>query len=163
MLNVAARAGSPDMDAQLTLLRGDWQRVGVGLTVRHYAAAQMFAPAKQGGVIYGTDWDLVSFAWAADPMGDYSPNYGCQAFPPAGQNNVRWCNRTAQKAMDALLVQYDQSKRTSDDRVAMQQFVADVPSIVSFLRTDMFAYNRDLKNYHPNSMTPFDNMMKVDI
>jgi peptide/nickel transport system substrate-binding protein len=163
MLKVAARAGSPDMDAQLTLLRRDWQRVGVGLTVRHYPAAQMFAPAKQGGVIYGTDWDLVSFAWAADPMGDYSPNYGCQAFPPAGQNNVRWCNRTAQKAMDALLVQYDQSKRTSDDRVAMQQFVADVPSIVSFLRTDMFAYNRDLKNYHPNSMTPFDNMMQVDI
>jgi hypothetical protein len=65
--------------------------------------------------------------------------------------------------MDALLVHYEQSQRTADVRVAMRQFVDDVPSIVSFLRTDMFGYNRDLKNYQPNSMTPFDNMMTVDI
>lgn len=36
-------------------------------------------------------------------------------------------------------------------------------SIVSSLRVDLFAYNRDLKNYHPNTITPFDNMMDVDI
>jgi peptide/nickel transport system substrate-binding protein len=162
-LNVAVRAGSADTDAQLALLREDWRRVGAGITVRHYPGAQMFAPVKQGGVIYGTDWDVVSFAWAADPMGDFSGTYGCHAFPPAGGNNVRWCNPTAQKAMDALLVHYEQAQRTADVRVAMRQFVDDVPSIVSFLRTDMFGYNRDLKNYQPNSMTPFDNMMKVDI
>jgi hypothetical protein len=27
----------------------------------------------------------------------------------------------------------------------------------------MFAYNKDLKNYHPNNITPLDNMMEVDI
>jgi hypothetical protein len=36
-------------------------------------------------------------------------------------------------------------------------------SIVSFLHEDLFAYNKDLKNDHPNNLTPFDNMMDVDI
>ena len=55
------------------------------------------------------------------------------------------------------------SERTADDKALMQAFIADVPSIVSYLRIDLFAYNTDLKNYHPNNLTPFDNMMDVDI
>ena len=37
------------------------------------------------------------------------------------------------------------------------------PQSLTSMRVDMFAYNRDLKNYHPNSLTIFDNMMNVDI
>ena len=117
----------------------------------------------EGGIINGDTWDVITFAWAADPIGDYSAIYGCNAFPPAGQNNLRWCNKTAQDAMDALLGHYDQSQRIADLKVTMREFVQDVPSIVSFMRVDLFAYNKDLKNYHPNNLTPFDNMMDVDI
>jgi peptide/nickel transport system substrate-binding protein len=162
-LNVAARAGLPLIDAQLKLVRNDWKRIGVGINVRHYPAALMFAPMQQGGVVYGDKWDVIYFTWAADTLGDYSAIYGCHSFPPAGQNNLRWCNKTAQGAMDALLEHYEQSQRNADTKVVMQEFVKDVPSIVSSLRVDMFAYNKDLKNYHPNNVTPFDNMMDVDI
>lgn len=62
-----------------------------------------------------------------------------------------------------LLSHYEQSQRNADVKVMMHEFVSDVPSIVSFLRVDLFAYNRDLKNYRPNNLTPFDNMMDVDI
>jgi peptide/nickel transport system substrate-binding protein len=162
-LNVAARSGAPDTDAQLELVRNDWRQIGVDLTVQHYTAAQMFAPAADGGVIYGDKWDVITFAWAADPFGDYSGLYGCKSMPPEGQNNVHWCNQAAQSAMDALFGHYEQSQRNADVRAVMQAFVDDVPSIVSLLREDLFAYNRDLKGYHPNSVTPFDNMMNVDI
>jgi peptide/nickel transport system substrate-binding protein len=163
VLNAATRSGAPDIDAELDLVRNDWRRVGVDLSVNHYPPAKMFAPVQQGGVVYGDGWDVVTFAWAADPLGDYSGIYGCHMFPPNGQNNARWCNQTAQKAMDALLGHYEQAQRSADVRTTMHEFVDDVPSIVSFLRTDLFAYNRDLRNYRPNSITPFDNMMTVDI
>jgi ABC-type transport system substrate-binding protein len=123
----------------------------------------MFAPPQQGGVIFGDDWDVTTFAWAADPLGDYSSIYGCNAMPPAGQNDARWCDQTAQTSMEALLGHYDLDQRKADLKVTMQAFIDDAPSIVSFLRVDLFAYNRDLKNYHPNNLTPFDNMMDVDI
>jgi peptide/nickel transport system substrate-binding protein len=162
-LNVATRAGTPEIDEQLELVRSGWKQIGVGLNVHHYPAALMFAPVQKGGVVNGDTWDLITFAWAADPLGDYSAIYGCGAFPPAGQNDLRWCNKTAQAAMDALVEHYEQSERTADLNVVMREFVHDVPSIVSFMRVDLFAYNKDLANYHPNNITPFDNMMDVDI
>ena len=115
-LTVATRAGAPDLDAQIALLQKNWRAIGVGIDVRHYPAAKMFAPEAQGGIIYGKDWDVVTFAWAADPFGDFSGVYGCSAFPPTGQNNLRWCNRTAQRAMDALLGHYEQAQRDADVR-----------------------------------------------
>jgi peptide/nickel transport system substrate-binding protein len=162
-LSLATRAGTPDIDEQLALLRNDWKQIGVGLNVHHYPAALMFAPPQKGGVISGDAWDVVTFAWAADPVGDYSALYGCKAFPPAGQNDLRWCNKTVDRAMNALVGHYEQSERVADLKVIMREFIKDVPSIVSFQRVDLFAYNKDLKNYHPNNLTPFDNMMDVDI
>jgi peptide/nickel transport system substrate-binding protein len=162
-LNLATVAGRSDTDAQLERVRNDWKAIGVGLNVRRYPAAQMFAPVQQGGVVYGDSWDVVTFAWAADPFGDYSGIYGCRAAPPAGQNDLRWCNQNAQAAMDALFGHDEQRQRTADVALLMREFVNDVPSIVSFLHVDMFAYNKDLKNYRPNNVTPFDNMMNVDI
>lgn len=162
-LNVAAQVGRSETDKQLELIRNDWKQIGVAINVRHYPAAMMFAPEQQGGVAFGDKWDVITFAWAADPLGDYSAIYGCRSFPPTGQNNLRWCNETAQAAMDALYGHYEQSQRNADVKVVMRAFVKDVPSIVSFVREDLFAYNKDLKNYHPNNLTPFDNMMDVDI
>jgi peptide/nickel transport system substrate-binding protein len=162
-LKVATIAGRRDIDEQLQLIGKDWKLIGVGLNVRRYPATLMFAPLQQGGVAYGENWDVITFAWAADPLGDYSGIYGCHSFPPAGQNDVRWCNKTAQGAMEALFGHYEQSQRNADLKIMMQEFVKDVPSIVSFLRVDMCAYNKDLKGYQPNNITPFDNMMGVDI
>ncbi|HZT11887.1 MAG TPA: hypothetical protein VFA29_03755, partial [Candidatus Baltobacteraceae bacterium] len=80
-----------------------------------------------------------------------------------GQNNLRWCDRTAQHAMDALLAHYSQRERNADVRTVMERFIQEAPSIVCAIREDLFAYNSDLKNYRPNNVTPFDNMMDVDI
>ena len=162
-LNVAIQAGRPDTDEQVEFIRRDWKAIGVDVAVHHYPATLMFAPAQQGGIVFGDNWDVTTFAWAADPLGDYSSIYGCDSFPPTGQNDVRWCNRTAQAAMEAVFGHYDLSQRKADLKVTMQEFINDVPSIVSFLRVDLFAYNKDLKNYRPNNLTPFDNMMDVDI
>jgi len=162
-LAVAVVAGRPDTDREIESIRNDWKQIGVDLHVDHYPVALMFAPLQQGGIIYGDKWDVVFFAWAADPLGDYSQLYGCNAFPPNGQGNLHWCNRTAQNAMDAFFGHYQQAERNADVKIVMQEFIKDVPSIVSALREDLFAYNKDLKNYDPNNITPFDNMMNVDI
>jgi peptide/nickel transport system substrate-binding protein len=162
-LNVAVRAGATEVDDQFELIRNDWKPLGVALNVQHYPAATFFAPAKQGGTVYGDAWDVITFAYAADPIGDFAGTYGCDAMPPVGANNVHWCNRTAQASMEALERHYELSQRIADLKVTMHEFINDAPSIVSFIREDLFGYNKDLKNYHPNNLTPFDNMMNVDI
>ena len=162
-LEYATTAGSPDVDEEIELERSWWKQIGVEITVRHYPPALMFAPLQQGGIVYSTKWDVIGFAWLNDAIGDMSAIYSCRSFPPNGQNELRWCNPRAQAAMDALFAHYDQTQRNGDVLVVEQELVKDVPTIVNFLREDIFAYNRDLKNFHPSSVTPFDNMMNVDI
>lgn len=162
-LDLASSAGTPDVDEEIELMRQWFKDIGMTLNVRRYQAPQMFAPVQDGGVIYGNKWDIVFFAWLNDAIGDYSSEYGCQSFPPNGQNDLRWCNRRAQAAMDALFTHFDQARRNRDVLTVQQEFVKDVPSIVMALREDIIAQNKDLKNFHPNNITPFDNMLDVDI
>lgn len=163
VLNYAVSSGQSDSDKQAELVAADWKQIGVDVNIAHYPANLFFAPAQSGGIVYGDKWDVVTFAYAADPMGDYTGYLGCDQFPPAGGNDARWCNKSAQAAMNALFGHYDLAQRTADVKVVMEAMQSDVPSIVSAVRIDMFAYNNDLKNYHPNDVTIFDNMMEVDI
>ncbi|HVS46923.1 MAG TPA: peptide ABC transporter substrate-binding protein [Verrucomicrobiae bacterium] len=162
-LDVASTTGTPDVDSQIELVRQWWKQIGVGMSVRRYPAPLMFEPAADGGIAYGSNWDLIFFAWGADPMGDFTPEYGCKSFPPNGQNDLRWCNRKAQAAIDAFYAHFDPAQQIRDDAVVMEQLDKDVPTFVTTLREDIWAYNKDLKNFHPNNVSPFDNMMDVDI
>ena len=40
---------------------------------------------------------------------------------------------------------------------------AGTPTYVTSIVEDVYAYNSDLKNFHPNSVTAFDDFMNVDI
>ncbi len=162
-LEYATTAGSPDVDEGIELERTWWKQIGIEITVRHYPPALMFAPLQQGGIVYSTKWDLIGFAWLNDAIGDMSAIYSCHSFPPNGQNELRWCSPRAQAAMDALFAHYDQAQRNGDVLAVEQELVKDVPTMVTQLREDIFAYNSDLKNFHPSAITPFDNMMDVDI
>jgi peptide/nickel transport system substrate-binding protein len=163
VLDVATNTGSTDTDNMIELIRANWQKLGVGLSVRHYPVALMFAPLQQGGIVYSNKWDVIFFAWQNEAIGDYSQIYGCDAFPPKGQNDPRWCSPAAQAAMNSLYRHYEQPQRNQDVKALVKEFVKDVPVIVTSEREDIYAYNTDLKNFHPNGVSPFDNMMDVDI
>jgi peptide/nickel transport system substrate-binding protein len=162
-LDIASSTGTPDVDQQIELIRGWWKQIGIGMNVQHYPSPLMFAPAQQGGVIYSAKWDMVFFAWGLDAIGDYTSIYGCKQIPPNGQNDLRWCDPKAQAAINAVDTHFDQAERNKDLRGLFEAFATDVPSIVTSLREDVYAYNSDLKNFHPNGVSPFDNMMEVDI
>ncbi len=162
-LELATSAGTQDTDNQIELVRQWWKQIGVTIDVRHYESPQMFAPLQDGGVIYGGKWDIVLFAWGDDPIGDFSFIYACDEIPPNGQNDLRWCNPTATAAMHALYTHYDQASRNADDAILFTQLAKDLPTIVTSGREDIFIYNRDLKGFHPNAVTQFDDFMNVDI
>ena len=45
----------------------------------------------------------------------------------------------------------------------MERVAQEVPMIVTYGREDIYAFNSDLKNFHPNAVTPFDDILNVDI
>jgi peptide/nickel transport system substrate-binding protein len=162
-LTYASSSGSPDTDTQLLMIGGWWKQLGIDFTVRHYLAALFFAPVATGGIIYGGKFDVVNFAWGTDPNEDISNLYACYRFPPDGQNDPRYCNHAVTDAMDHAKTHYAHSERVADLKLIQEQIYKDVPIIVLDARRAIYAFNSDVKNWHPNPVAPFDDVMKVDI
>ncbi|HTX57192.1 MAG TPA: peptide ABC transporter substrate-binding protein [Candidatus Acidoferrales bacterium] len=155
--------GAPNVDHEIEFFRSTWKQIGVAIDVKRYPAPMLFAPMAAGGVIQSGKWDAVIFNWVADPLGDFSYLYACDDMPPNGQNDLRWCNPKADAATHALFAHYDQAQRNADDRILFTQLAKDLPQITLYGVKDIYVYNNDLKNFHPNAVAPFDDFMNVDI
>lgn len=162
-MDFATASGTVINDQLIEQLRETWKQIGVNITVSHYLNTLLFAPYADGGIVYRGKYDIVYFAWGLDAIGDYSPIYSCDSIPPNGQNNLHWCNQTAEKAMKALYGHYDQAQRNKDDSIVTEQLSQDVPTIVLMGTEGLWVTNKDLKNFDPGELAPFDNFMNVDI
>ncbi len=162
-LVLATIAGANDTDQRIEVLRSDWKPLGVSLEVRHYNNASFFDQAVSGGILYGGKWDVTTFAWQLTPDGDLSNTNECNQIPPNGQNVTRLCNA----GIDALLNRekntYDEAQKRPIITKTVEAIDALTPYFVLFVYEDVHAYNKDLKGFHPNNTTAFDDFMNVDI
>jgi len=162
-LQYASSTGSPDTDTQILLIGGWWKQLGVDLTVHRYLAAVMFAPMQSGGIVYSGKFDVINFGWGGDPNEDLANLFGCNRFPPNGQNDPRYCNSRVSAALDHAQTHYGRAERAGDIRFIQEQIYKDVPTIVLDARKEIYAFNSDLKGWKPNPVAPFDSMLDVDI
>jgi peptide/nickel transport system substrate-binding protein len=162
-LNFATATGTVINDQLIEQLRQTWKQTGVNITVSHYLNTLLFGQYQDGGILYTGKFDVAYFAWGLDAIGDFSPIYSCTNIPPAGQNILHWCNKTAESAMQALYGHYSQAQRNKDDAVVMEQLNKDVPTAVLMGTAALWVYNKDVKNFSPGALSPFDNFMDVDI
>ena len=159
----AQPSGNPAADEAIELMRAWWKQIGVGIELRHYQQALFFAPYADGGIVYGGKFDITMFSWGGDPIGELSNLYECTQWPPNGQNDPRYCNPAVDVAMQHFKASYDAKVRLPYVEFEQQQIVKDVPTVVLRINDDLFAYNNDLKGFIPPQLTPFDNMMNVEI
>ncbi len=160
-LDFAAVSGSPDADSRIELIRSTWQQIGVALTVQHYSSALFFQ--LTGGIMYGGKWDVTAFLWQVTPDADLNPENSCDTIPPNGQNVTRLCDPQLEPLLRAEKATYDDAKRKAIIAAALRRIDEDDAYEVLFVSQDVHAYNRDLKGWHPNDTTPFDDFMNVDM
>jgi peptide/nickel transport system substrate-binding protein len=162
-LEFTLASGAPDIDTRVELVRAWWKQVGVALTVKHFLPAVYFAPYADGGIMFGGKYDVATFAWGGDIEGDVSALFECKQIPPGGENNTRYCNRAVDAAMEKFDALYDPAQRQPYANLIQRRIFKDVPTIVLDDREDLYALNADLKHFRPNAVSPFDDIMNVDI
>lgn len=155
--------GSPDSDQRVELIRSELKDAGIEIATRKYTPALFFALPQDGGIMYGGKWDLTTFQWSGSPEADLSNTYSCDQIPPRGQNDSRYCNRQVTQWMKQFQGTYDFDLHKKLDSQIQQQIAKDVPVIVLYVAEDGWAQNSDLRGFNPNQVTPFDDMMNVDI
>lgn len=163
ILEMAIPSGTPDTDTRVEIVRQTWRQVGADLNVKHYPPSLLFGNFANGGIVYNGKFDVTLFSWGGNAIGDYYNLYGCQSIPPAGQNVPRYCNRAVDTSMKKFKLLYGEKERQPYATFTQQQIAKDVPIIVLYALKDITVYNTDLKGWAPNTITPFDNMMNVDI
>jgi ABC-type transport system substrate-binding protein len=89
--------------------------------------------------------------------------FACDRVPPKGQNVPRYCDRTVDAALRRFLATYDHGEQLAASRVVQERMARDVPTIVTDAREDLFVFNEDLHGFHPNQVTPFDDLVEADI
>ena len=162
-LQFVSYTGAADTDQLIELLRQSWMQIGVQFDVKRVSQALFFAPFAQGGPVFAGKFDVSSFSWGQTPDADYTPTIGCDDVPPKGENVSRFCDREIEKLLLQEKAAYDEPDRKPiiaklDDRLA-----ETTPYFVLYIRDEIHAYNHDLRDWHPNSSTPFDDFMNVDI
>ena len=160
-LDWAIVSGSPDADSRLELIRSMWQHVGVAFEVKHYNAALFFQ--LRGGIVYDGKFDVATFGWQMTPDADLNPYNSCTLMPPAGQNVSRLCDPRLEKLLHRQKVTYDEQQRKAIAAQALKVIDDEVPYVVLFIQEVVHVYNDDISGWHPNSATPFDDIMNVDI
>ncbi len=163
ILNFVLPIGSQNVEDQVELLRADWKKIGVQINLKKYPVPMIFGTYADGGILYTGKFDAILFNWFDDPIGDFSFLYGCDEIPPNGQNDLHWCDPKANAAVHAVWGHYDQAQRNADDRILFQELAKDRPQITYMGVQEGYIYNKDLKNFDPNGVSPFDSIMNVDI
>ncbi len=163
MLQFVAYTGSPALDQEIEIMRQGFLKVGIGLDVRKYALGIFFGAVQDGGIVYGSKYDMTTFSWVGQPGADYSTIYESNQIPPNGQNAMHYKDAQADAWMQQIKGTYDEATQKALLAKLIPQIVRDVPIIVMFYPDNVFAENKDLKGYTPGTFTYFDNMMNVDI
>ena len=160
-LDWASVSGTPDADTRIELIRSMWENVGVAFDLKHYNVALFFQ--LRGGIVYDGKFDVTAFGWQMTPDADLNPYNSCTLIPPAGQNVSRLCDARLEKLLQQQKVTYDEQKRKAIAAQALTIIDEQVPYVVLFIQEVVHVYNSDLAGWHPNSATPFDDIMNVDI
>jgi peptide/nickel transport system substrate-binding protein len=162
-LQVAMGAPEVDADSMMELIRGWWQDIGVAIDVRHYDTKLFFGQFSEGGIINTGHYDVTLFTWQMNPFDSMYSIFGCNAFPPEGQNNTRYCNREADRLMNRYTATYDPVEQRALQGRLLKILARDVPMFVTAVRENIWVANRDLKNFAPGPSSAFSDMQNVDI
>ena len=159
----ASSSGTPDVDTMIELIRSSWGAVGAEIGVQRYQSSTLFGPYAQGGIMQTGKFDVAAVAFNIPPPFDIAGAFGCKAIPPAGTNYMRYCNPELERIDTRYTRTYDEASRRGLLSRALHLIDDAVPAIVLTGRENLFGVTDSLKHFDPNSATPFDDMMRVDV
>jgi peptide/nickel transport system substrate-binding protein len=151
--DLSAVTGGTTGEAVESIVQQELRSVGIAATVKNYPADIFFAPFQDGGIVQSGKYDVAFYAWVeGDDPDDYSL-YGCDEFPPAGQNSMFWCDPTFSKADDAARRTYDQDQRKKYYAIAQYEIASQVPTIVQWFQRQIYITSTNFHGYKPAPAT----------
>lgn len=142
------------------LIRSWWTSLGVELNTRTYDPKVFYQ--QPGGILFGGKFDATIFSIQNFPFVYPSLIFSCERIPPNGLNVPHYCNEKLDTVMSEYETTYDAERQRRDLDEIARTLAGDVPMFVLSYGENTFVFDRQLRNFHPNAVTFFDDMMNVD-
>jgi peptide/nickel transport system substrate-binding protein len=154
--NTTRRAGVVQVQAMLAA-------VGIGVEVKSYQGALLFASVGQGGILQSGKYDLSWTGWVAGIDPDQSSVVTCGARPPNGNNTMFYCNPSVDAAEGDALDNFEVPTRKRAYEKIEALLTRDSPMIPIWWPRQLQPINTDFKNFSPNPVTETQNAYTWDI
>jgi peptide/nickel transport system substrate-binding protein len=162
-LTIALPAGYAPSEQAAELLRSSWAQLGADVTTKPASSALFFAPADQGGVVQGGNFDAALLSQSSGVYADVSNGYACAYRSPKGLNATRYCNPSVDREIAAYTATYDPRARAAVARRIQKQIDDDAPVIILYERSFLYAHTAHLTNFHPQTFGVFDAIADADV
>ena len=126
------------------LIQSALRKVGIQVDIQIVDPRAVMYPKMDAG-----DFDAVINAFNPDPsITGTEQNWGSAAFPPSGQNYMRYSNRAVDGLLDSAVKTFDPAKAKQYASRAYRDIVADAPAVWLYDYVLVNAVNRRI-NYAP--------------
>jgi peptide/nickel transport system substrate-binding protein len=163
VLSVPYATGSPELDKQIELIRADLRAVGIALDTKKYPSGLLFGLLQEGGIVDTGHYEFTLYPRTLTDIEDAYGLYGCANIVPNGENASRYCSGTADALFAQLESTYDLTARRRLFTRLQAQINRDLPTLILYVWKGTTASNAAVSGYRGSPLTPFDDMMDVDV
>ncbi len=162
-LQLAYPLGTQELDGTVELLRAQLRAVGIEVETKKYAPNVFRALPSNGGILYNGKWDLAVYPRTLEAVSDVTGLYSCETRPPHGLNATRYCNPKVDELLRETEASYDLPTRVKYFDDVQKLIDTDIPTVVLYVWKGGYAWNKAVSGFDPPILTPFDDMMGVDV
>ncbi len=149
---IAYGQGSPTSSNIVVQTQQMLKHVGVELTPKSYAFANLYAAAQDGGIYNVGNFDLAMYSWISGGDPDNSSEWLSTQIPPAGNNVARYRS----PEMDALQAQalstFDRGVRVKAYAKIEALLLRDSPGSFFYYQGERHVATTALKGFAPNGI-----------
>jgi len=149
VLELATTSGNRTREMIEQVLQAQWRQVGIAVRIKNQPARVLLGDSTKHG-----NFDMAMFAWIGAPESVPRAELNSQQIPTAengwsGQNFDGYNNPEADKLMDAIETELDQSKRFAMWRELQTMYAEQLPALPLYFRADAFVLPKWLDGVNP--------------
>ena len=150
ILTLAYNASNATRRSAVVLVQAYLRAVGIETTLKSYPLTLFAAPLGMGGILAGGAFDLSFTGFVAGIDPDDSVRFTCRAFPPGGDNYVRYCRAEMDAQQRVALERYDVPTRKAAYARIQALIERDVPQDFLWWPRQVQAISDDFSGFAPN-------------
>jgi peptide/nickel transport system substrate-binding protein len=162
-LQLVYPVGTQELDQTVEYVRAQLRTAGIEVETKKYAPNLFRALAANGGILYNGKWDLAIYPRTLEAVSDVYGLYSCQTRPPNGENATRYCDPKVDELLRQTEASYDEATRIKRFGQVQALIDDDVPTVILYVWKGGYAWNKAVTGFDPPLLTPFDDMMNVDV